>query len=128
MIEQPTGPLRVFNVTQSSGAGGNITCDVRPPEGEAWDCRVIRATHDDAAGLAVTWKLKDAIGPIDQSGFGATAVPRYFNNDHYCSGAVLRLHHNCYVGFYVAGMAGAKTITVTVMAERILGLPLMEAA
>jgi len=128
MIEQLNGPLRCFSVTQGSGAGGSVTCELRPPEGELWLARIIKAKHDDAAGLTVNWRWRDAIGPVDEPAATGTAIPRYFNNDHSCSGAIFPLHHNCYIAFNVQGMAAGKTITITMFGERITGIPTMDAA
>jgi len=121
MIEAVRGPLRVIELTQASGAGGLITCTVRPPAGEVWDIYSGWASHDDAAGLTVEWFIYDTIGPILASIYiGATVPQRLYQ--YVVVPAPFRINRECYLGFRVTGMAGAKTITVRLMVERITGV------
>lgn len=123
MTEPIRGILRAAILTQGSGAGGNINCAIRPPESEVWDIIQCRGSHDDAGGLTVQWWLNDVVGPIQLILFSGTGT-RYLHPDIGYPARPLRLTHASYLNFYVAGMAGAKTITVHVAYERILGLPL----
>lgn len=122
MSEVLRGPLRAHDLTQASGAGGDITLSIRPPAGEVWDLFHLRCTHDDAAGLTVQWRGIDTAGGENCLLSQGTSVPRYLFTDLAgCKGG-LRINNDCYIGFKVNGMAGAKTISANVLYERITGV------
>jgi hypothetical protein len=117
------GPLRGIQVTQASGAGGNITCALRPPEGEVWDVYAIAASHDDVA-RSIEWQDADTDTALSMTLYSEAAVTArhyFFRDVGMC--APVRINHNCYLQYYIAAMAGAKTITMNALVERMVGVP-----
>lgn len=131
MNEFSHGILRAFNVTGTSGAGGNTYCNIRPPEGEIWKIIAATVLHDDAA-------LTMNIGWTDIT--GSLILPLYIEAAVGAGGALVQLfdklkvsgqtwaHYQCYPYVYFAGMAAAKTITVRLVAEVVKGVPTMNDA
>jgi hypothetical protein len=115
------GPLRALNFTTNSGAGGDTTATARPPAGEVWDVYAAIAGHDGAAGLTCSWFHQDSIGPLVTNVGGGAAQPRKFYAD--CGAPLVpwRLNHGSYISFQVLALAGAKTVGITVIVERIVG-------
>ena len=117
------GILRAFSLTQGSGAGGNTICEIRPPESEVWDIIQCRGSHDDAGGLTDYWMLVDTLVPTTVILYAGTGN-RYLHPDIGTPARPIRTTHLSYLTFQVNAMAAGKTITVAVLAERILGMPL----
>jgi len=127
-MEGSRGALRVKEVTQASGAGGTIYCSLQPPEGEVWDVYLLTATHDDVA-RTIDWIINDDITALKVVFTQAAAtLPRYFYNDVGTPIVPVRVNHNCYIVFRVNAMAGAKTITMEALIERIVGVPTWKSA
>jgi hypothetical protein len=106
---------------QASGAGGNITAALRPPEGEVWDVYAIAASHDDAA-RSIEWQDADTDTALSMTLYSEAAVTarHYFHRDVGMS-APVRITRTCYLQYYIAAMAAAKTITLNALVEKIKG-------
>lgn len=120
---QFTGAMRTKSCTQGSGAGGNTILYITPPEGEIWKIYGAKASHDDAAGITVDWLWADLDLPETNALFSATSVPRYLYTDVPVS-LPLICHYRSQLAFRGQGMAAAKTLTVVIVYERIVGVPL----
>lgn len=116
------GSLRATTIATASGAGGTVYGNVQPPEGEVWDVYVVSEAHDDAARV-LQWCIIDTIGSLilPVSYTAATTDRHSFFTDTQAPGPI-RLTHNCYIAAQIAAMAGAKTLTVNVLYERIVGV------
>jgi len=115
--------MRVKQITASSGGGGNIYCNIIPPEGEVWIVHAISASHDDAA-RSISWNWSDtplSLIAVLYTEAGVTAM-HYYHRD-IGSAAPFQVNHTVYPSYYVAAMAAGKTITVNVLYERIVGAP-----
>jgi hypothetical protein len=117
------GALRGKSIATASGAGGTIYGNVQPPEGEVWDVYVVSEIHDDAA-RALQWCVIDTIGALilPLASVAATTDRHSFFTDTGATGPI-RINHACYVAAQVTAMAGAKTLTINILYERILGAP-----
>lgn len=117
------GSIRVKQITQGSGAGGNTYCNITPPEGEIWMIHAISAVHDDVA-RTISWIWSD--GPLSLIATlyteAAVTAMHYYHRD-VGSAAPVQANHIVYPSYYVAALAAAKTITVNVVYERIVGAP-----
>lgn len=120
---QFTGAMRTKSLTQGSGGGGNTILYVLPPEGEIWKIYAAKASHDDAAGITVDWLWADLDVPETNAVFTATSQPRYLYTD-VPSSHPLVCHFRSQLAFRGQGMAAAKTLTVVIVYERIVGVPL----
>lgn len=121
------GSMRVKQITQASGAGGNTYCNIQPPEGELWMIHAISASHDDVA-RTISWVWSDSPLSLIATLYTEAAVTamHYYHRD-VGSAAPVQANRQVYPSFYVAAMAGAKTITVNVLYERIVGMPTWKA-
>jgi len=128
-MDNPRGVLRGFTIAVASGAGGTVYVNVQPPEGEMWDLYAVSEMHDDAARV-LQWCVIDDIGglilPVYTSPAATAARQNFFNDTH--SPGPIRVHHTCYIAAQVAAMAGAKTVTLNVIAERLVGVDTMDAS
>ena len=121
-MDELRGPLRTINITQATGAGGDVSALLRPPQGELWDVYIARGGHDGAGGLTCAWYMLDTIGPVTASVGGGAAQPRSFYTDVGAPMMPLRLHYNCYLAFQVTAIAAAKVVGIIAVIERIVGV------
>lgn len=116
------GPLRILGATANSGAGGDTSAVLRPPEGEVWDILMAKGSHNGAAGLTCQWYFTDTIGGLaEMMGQGATQ-PRLMNTDCGVSRIPLRLNHNLFISFQVLACGAGVTVAVAAILERITGV------
>lgn len=122
------GSIRCKEITAASGAGGTTYCNITPPEGELWMIYAIYATHDDVA-RTISWVWSDTPAASIYTVYteAAVATPHYYHRD-VGSAAPVQANHAVYPSYCVSAMAGAKTITVHVLFERIVGVPTWSAA
>ena len=127
-MDNPRGVLRGFTIAVASGAGGTVYVNVQPPEGEMWDLYAVSEIHDDVARV-LQWCVIDDIGGLILPVYTSTATTdrRNFFADTGSPGP-LRVHHTCYIAAQVAAMAGAKTVTLNIIAERLVGVDTMNAS
>lgn len=124
------GAVRAATVTAGSGGGGNTYCNVQPPEGEVWKLKALVCSQDDAARtMNMGWC--DVIGSLimpmyTELAVGAAQIEDFFANVKHQGD--IYANHDCYPFVYFAAMAAAKTITVYVVYERVVGVPTMNGA
>lgn len=123
--------MDVIITTQGSGAGGNTFATITVPKGEIWEVVMGIAYHDDVARNC-QWSISDG---TDSSVLSAVlscagSVPMYLA-DGYDGTSHVRswlappiMRYGQQIAFTAQAMAGAKTITVKLVVNKLRGAEL----
>jgi hypothetical protein len=108
-------------ISTASGAGGNVTVNLRPPVNTIWIPTLIVGFQDEGA-LVMDWCLMDGGGVIVQFSTTGANVYKYFYQD--CPMAhPLVLTNSQYLYLLVIGMAAGKNAHIKAWVHAITGVP-----
>jgi hypothetical protein len=120
--------LDAATITTASGAGGNVTVNVRPAAGERWCLPWLTGYHDDAARDAIWYWIGAPGGSLELSRRTAlatsTQLPFYSANEDALKVPFLLpliATYSQYPQLFIAGMAGAKNAYVRYLAYKLRG-------
>jgi hypothetical protein len=122
------GWVDAVDLTTASGAGGNTTCNIRPPAGERWLLAYAIGFHDDAARNAIWYWVGAPAGTVEltrRTALATTAKLAFYSADEDAAKNTFMMPivatYTQYPQFLVEGMANAKNIYVRYLAYKLRG-------